>query len=275
MNSNVNDTENGPRRRRRTAAVARREILDAAKKRLMEGGPDNVRLKLIGEDVGLSHSSILHHFGSRDGLMEALRSDAFSSLGKDLAKRMAKPPIGDPTIDFFNKVAETLGNQGYGRLLAWQLMSGFEPENAQIGKTVLGPDGSGGLLGGLATQLQALRAERAARFEQPVPDEEETRMIVATFASTMLGEALAGHLMARSAGLGNEPEDRRRIREWFAKQAEAMVFAPYPKPESFGESQPTTKTVVVPTPREKPLDTSEAAAESAPRSAFTAASESE
>ena len=83
MNNNVSDEENPPRRRRRTAEVARREILDAAKQRLMEGGPDNVRLKLIGEDVGLSHSSILHHFGSRDGLMEELRNDAFGALAKD------------------------------------------------------------------------------------------------------------------------------------------------------------------------------------------------
>ena len=88
MNKNVSDKEAPPRRRRRTAEVARREILDAAKLRLMEGGPDNVRLKLIGEDVGLSHSSILHHFGSRDGLMEALRNDAFGALARDLAARL-------------------------------------------------------------------------------------------------------------------------------------------------------------------------------------------
>jgi len=229
MNKNVSDREAPPRRRRRTAEVARREILDAAKLRLMEGGPDNVRLKLIGEDVGLSHSSILHHFGSRDGLMEALRNDAFGALARDLAARMAVPSKGDPAIDFFEKVAETLGNQGYGRLLAWQLMSGNLPDRGAVGAAVLGPDGSGGLLSGLSDQLHAQRSERAAHYGEPIPDLDETRKIVAIAACTLLGEALAGHVMVRSAGLGQEPEDRKEVRAWFAKLSERMVFPIYDK----------------------------------------------
>ncbi len=226
MNKNVEKSSEAPRRRRRTAEVARREILDAAKKRLMEGGPDNVRLKQIGEDIGLSHSSILHHFGSRDALMEDLRNDAFGALARDLAKRMAAPTKGDPTIDFFEKVAQTLGEQGYGRLLAWQLMSGNLPNRGSVGTAVLGPDGSGGLLSGLADQLQSMRAARAAHHGEAEPDATETKRIVAMMACTLLGEALAGHVMVRSAGLGGEPEDRRALRAWFAKHAEEMVFPP-------------------------------------------------
>jgi len=238
MDKNVEKAEPAPRRRRRTAEVARREILDAAKKRLMEGGPDNVRLKQIGEEVGLSHSSILHHFGSRDALMEALRNDAFESLARDLAARMAKPAEGDPTIDFFEKVAQTLGNQGYGRLLAWQLMSGNLPNRGAIGKTVMGPDGSGGLLAGLAGQLQKMRAARAAAHGQPEPDAEETQRIVAMMACTLLGEALAGHVMVRSAGLGSEPGDRIALRAWIAKLAEREVFPAYPEGERSEQARP-------------------------------------
>jgi len=220
-----------PRRRRRTAEVARREILDAARKRLMEGGPDRVRLKQIGEDVGLSHSSILHHFGSRDGLMEALRSDAFGALARDLAARMATPAEGDAAIDFFEKIARTLGEEGYGRLLAWQMMSGGSPGAGD--RAVTGPDGSGGLLDGLAGQLLKNRAARAAAAgePEPEPEAEETRRIVAMMACTLLGEALAGHVIVRSAGLGSEPEDRRALRAWIAKLAERETFATGPDDE--------------------------------------------
>lgn len=218
-----------PKRKRRTAASARREILDAAKLRLMNEGPDGLRLKVIAADVGISHSSIIHHFGSRDGLLKELRDDAFDALARDLKKRMAEPSVGDPSIDFFEKLASTLGEQGYGRLLAWQLMSGNLPIRASIGMTVLGPDGSGGLLDGLSKMLHAMRGERARSHDQPIPLLDETRTIVAMCACTVLGEAIAGDVMVRSAGLGRTPEDRKRFRAWFAKEAERMVFPRHAK----------------------------------------------
>lgn len=245
MNKDVKKGQSPPKRRRRTAEVARREILDAAKKRLMQGGPDNVRLKLIGEDIGLRHSSILHHFGSRDGLMEELRKDAFDALAKDLAQRMAVPPQGDPSIDFFEKAAETLGNQGYGRLLAWQLMSGNLPDRGAVGAAVLGPEGSEGLLAGLANQLQKMRAARAERYGQPIPDPEETQRIVAVMACTLLGEALAGHILVRSAGLGQEPEDRKEVRAWLAKLAEGLVFPKYERPPEEESEDPGAEPIDV------------------------------
>lgn len=246
MNSGVENGEGRARRRRRTAEVARREILDAAKKKLMDGGPESVTLKQIGEEIGLSHSSILHHFGSRDALMEALRDDAFAALARDLAERMAKPPEGDPTIDLFEKVAQTLGEQGYGRLLAWQLMSGNLPDRGSVGQAVLGPDGSGGLLAGLADQLQAIRVAHATHFGRPEPDVMETRRVVASMACALLGEALAGEVMVRSAGLAHEADSRRTLRGWLAKQAEKMVFPDVAQPEAATGADPAPPRPVGP-----------------------------
>ena len=161
--------------------------------------------------------------------MEALRSDAFGALARDLAARMATPAEGDAAIDFFEKVAQTLGDEGYGRLLAWQMMSGGSPGAGD--RAVTGPDGSGGLLDGLAAQLQQNRAARAAAAGEPEPDAEQTRRIVAMMACTLLGEALAGHVIVRSAGLGSEPEDRRALRAWIAKLAERETFPTGPDGE--------------------------------------------
>ena len=55
-----------------------------------------------------------------------------------VAKRMAEPARGDPTVDFFEKVAQTLGEEGYGRLLAWQMMADEAPADA--GPADAGPD---------------------------------------------------------------------------------------------------------------------------------------
>ena len=60
------------RRRRRSAPEARQAILRAAEKRLVEGGPEAVRVQLVAADVGVTDAAVHHHFGSREGLLEAL-----------------------------------------------------------------------------------------------------------------------------------------------------------------------------------------------------------
>jgi AcrR family transcriptional regulator len=216
----------GPqKRKRRTAKAARREILDAAKNRLRDEGPDGLRLKVIAKDVGISHSSIIHHFGSREGLLQELRDDAFAALARDLKKRLAEPSTGDPTVDFIEKVSSTLSEQGYGRLLVWQLMAGNFPARASVGKVVLGSDGNDGLLDGISKIFHERRSERAALHNQQIPEFRETRAFVAMCACTIIGEAVAGELLVRSAGLGSTPGDRKGFRSWFARQAAGILFA--------------------------------------------------
>jgi AcrR family transcriptional regulator len=241
MNKTVSNDAKRPRRKRRTAAVARKEILDAARKRLIDDGPDGLRLKVIADDVGISHSAILHHFGNREILVTELRDSGFESLAADLRHRIAQPTEGDPTIAFFEQVAATLGDQGYGRLLVWQLMTGNSPDRGAVGRGVLGPDGSGGLLDGLAKMLHTLRSDRALARSEPVPALEETKRIVVMAACTLLGEALTGEVMVRSAGLGDSSNDRVAFRGWFAKIAEEMVFPSHGKSKPSSVQEPVSK----------------------------------
>ena len=54
----------GQRRRvRRQPDEARRLILEAAEKRLVEGGPEAVRVQLVAGDLGLTDAAVHHHFG--------------------------------------------------------------------------------------------------------------------------------------------------------------------------------------------------------------------
>ena len=59
-------------RKRRAVEVARLEILDVAQRLLVEGGPDAVRVKVIADEIGVTDAAVHYHFGSRDGLLEAL-----------------------------------------------------------------------------------------------------------------------------------------------------------------------------------------------------------
>ena len=88
------------RRVRRSAEEAQRRILDAAEKRLREGGPEAVRLQDIARDVGISHPAILHHFASRDGLTQALERRAMDRLETELVQVLSSQPAqGGTAVD--------------------------------------------------------------------------------------------------------------------------------------------------------------------------------
>ena len=60
------------RRVRRTPEEAKRLILETAQALVARTGPQGLRLQDIAAEAGISHPLILHHFGSREGLVRAL-----------------------------------------------------------------------------------------------------------------------------------------------------------------------------------------------------------
>ena len=83
-------------RRRRTAEEARAEILDAAERRLAAAGPAALRLQEVAADVGISHPAVLHHFGSREALVQAVVERAMQNLEDDLVRSFAGATAGVP-----------------------------------------------------------------------------------------------------------------------------------------------------------------------------------
>ena len=67
------------RRDRRRAATVQ-EILDAAERRLNEGGVHSLSLRAIARDVGLTPQALYYYFSSRDDLVTALVARAHDAL---------------------------------------------------------------------------------------------------------------------------------------------------------------------------------------------------
>lgn len=191
----------GPRppRRRLEAAEARRRILDAAEKRLAEGGPEAIRLQELAADLGVSHPAILHHFGSREGLLEALESRAMEQLRRDLLERR-RGSIGED----LERVFATFGGEGHARLLAWRLL--------RAGRTPVREDAT--LVRELTEAFHAERVAEARREGRPPPAHEDTVFGVRLATVAMFGEALLGPLLTASAGLRDEARTSRRFRRW-------------------------------------------------------------
>src|SRR5580700_10941169 len=79
-------------RKRRTGEEARTAILDAAERLLVVAGPAGIRLQEVARDVGVSHPTVLHHFGSREGLIEAVVVRALDSLHAVLVAAVREAP---------------------------------------------------------------------------------------------------------------------------------------------------------------------------------------
>lgn len=114
------DARTKPVRRRRTPEQARSEILGAARTLLLDEGPDAITIQRVAATVGMTHSNLLHHFGSASELQSDLMAmmvadltvaldDAVTHLRSDTAAPRA---LIDIVFDAFNK-------GGAGKLAAW------------------------------------------------------------------------------------------------------------------------------------------------------------
>lgn len=192
-------------RRRRTAAEAREAILAAAELRFVESGPDGLRLQEIARDVGVAHPTVLHHFGSREGLLGAVIERVQSSIYGEVFAALSDADLEPESLaQLLERVAIVIGQHGRGRVLYWLALShNSGSERKPLGTVV-----------DLAHQL------RESRGRSP-GSREDTRFLVmlATFAITaesVLGSELFG---------ASDADTGRRFRTWLGQLLSAHLQA--------------------------------------------------
>ena len=111
---------------RRKPEEARNAILDAAEKLLLEQGLSGLKLAKVAQVVGISHPGVLHHFGSADGLLEAVHQRISLSLRHAVIDAIANPETG-PDSDHITRILATLGDHRTGQLLACLVAAGLDP----------------------------------------------------------------------------------------------------------------------------------------------------
>jgi AcrR family transcriptional regulator len=186
---------------RRSAEEARGLILDAAERQLQEGGPGAIRLQDVADQVGVSHPAILHHFKSREALLQAVVDRAMRNLEADLVKAFfsetGEPP--EPAA-MLERVFEMLDGRGHARVLAWLVLSGhdtFDFTAAQKSWDAI-TDGT-----------HAMR--RAAGIDA---SREDTQFTLVLSAFALFAQAIAGHSTFQMAGLGKDQGAPLRFRRW-------------------------------------------------------------
>lgn len=195
------------RPRRRTAEETRRAILDAARRRLAEGGPEAIRLQQIARDVGISHPAVLHHFGSRDGLTQALAQDAQDRLSAAVLEALPGADDDVPIQKLLESIFAAWGDSGHARLMAWRGLQLDAPRAEHSEQAMIKT---------LCDAVHDHRIDHAAANDLPEPSLEESAFLVRLVAVAMLGDAVAGPVFDYRARLDEQRDAQQRFRAWLA-----------------------------------------------------------
>jgi AcrR family transcriptional regulator len=189
------------KRLRRTPEEARRLILDAAQALLATTGPEGLRLQDIAAAAGISHSLILHHFGSREGLVRALTREAVAELRDKLVAALAS---GEYTVEQqLDRVFDAF-RYGLAQRLAWlaTVDPGGDAEQTQM------------IMRDIADRLHARRL--AVASPGAAITRADTDALIHLIATSAFGDALYGAQLRRSAGLPATSETDHVFRQWLA-----------------------------------------------------------
>lgn len=159
------------------------EALASARRLFLERGPVAVTLKAVAEDLGMTHTNLLHHFGSAADLQAALMDTMMRDLNvalfsavKDLRTDETSAQIQALAGDVF----DAFGPGGAGRLGAWLALTGnsahFEHTEEAISRLV-----------GVIEEAFAKRDGAAHR----AVTSGVLLLVLCAFADSLIGKALA------------------------------------------------------------------------------------
>lgn len=199
-------------RRRLPATQARLAILEAAEKRLIEGGPDAVRVQAVAADLGLTDAAVHHHFGSREGLLETLLRFAGRRL-RDGVEEILRDWDGEPAglRPVAEHIADVYVDRGYARLALWLSLSGWSSPGS-------------GMFEPLVDALHRARLARARARGSARPRRRDSQHAVALLQLTLVAEAIFAGSSLRAAGIEDTPEARLRFRRFVLGVLERVLL---------------------------------------------------
>lgn len=195
------------KRVRRTAAQAKALILETAARRLKDQGLDGLNLTGVADDAGISHATIIHHFGGSEEMRRALVTHMTAALLTDVVTALQQEV---PPVELCQNLFQAITENGHARLLAWLAVDS--------GNTMASPSEDiqtlfAAVIQTVADDLHRPHAETDGKMTPPCPEElDRARNIVLLIASTAIGLGISGD--ALSVLLGMSPDARQAFPSW-------------------------------------------------------------
>ncbi len=195
-------------RKRRTAEEARLLILDAAERRLAEFGLDGLNIVDVARDAGMSHATLIHHFGNTDDMRRALVHHMTDRLLRDIIGVLRSDATFD-TQALMRDLFTALSKGGHAKLLAWLAVGGSQLSSSAAPSTEVAH-----LFGELIPVL-------ASRLPGSAANERTARQLVFLVATTAIGYGISGEAIASVIGM--DPEDAAAYPEWLGGRIQEIL----------------------------------------------------
>ena len=205
--------EDKAERRRRTPDQARVEILDAAERVFIEFQPDQVGLKEVAREAGISHALIGHYFGSYAGMIEAVLERRIRALRERMLARLREAGALRRPGELLAELFRGLQDPVHLRLTKW-LLASERPAAAHA--FALRDHG-----------LQLVAHQVAAALEPRATNAQIAKIEIALLAAVASAYGYAMGKYALAGALGRQPSDEldREVLETVGKMVESHLRA--------------------------------------------------
>lgn len=205
-------------RRRRPPEMARQEILDAAERVFSASQPDQVGLKEVAAEAGVSHALITHYFGTYAGLIEAALERRLRGLRETMLTRLRVAGALHRPGELLGLLFQALEDPVHLRLMRW-LMTSERPAAAHAF--------------GLHDQGLAAIAVEVARALDPQPSAaliHEIELTLLTAVSAAYGYAISKDALVGALGRKPSTELDEEVRETLAVMVQSHIRAALKRP---------------------------------------------
>jgi AcrR family transcriptional regulator len=173
---------------RRSPEASRENILSAAEALLTAKGPQALKLADVAAEAGVANATVLHHFGSIDGVEAALMDRMIAQLAASVLD--AREQESDPATArevATRKLFDAFETRGAARLAAWLVLTDQTSRLTMV--------------------RQAVQAVVATRIRPAGISADEAEDLVLLSVLTAVGAGLFGRPLAALLG---KPEGRAR-----------------------------------------------------------------
>ena len=202
----------GSARRRRPPEQARTELLDAAERVFAAAQPDQVGLKDVAREAGVSHALITHYFGTYAGLVEATLERRVRALRATMLERLKEAGALSRPAELLATLFRTLEDPVHLRLTTW-LMASARP--AATHAFALRDHG--------LQQVAQLVASALAAGPPAAALVERVELALVCAVAAAYGYAIGKHALAGALGREPSPELDRAVYEALAEMMRARL----------------------------------------------------
>jgi len=189
------------RKTHKSPEEARNSILDAAEQIVCKVGTAGLRISAVAKNAGMAHPNILHHFGSRDGLLSALASRVGDRATARTTKAITLALHASPEnkIQAMTHVLDTAYPGDEGKVAVWLHLSGTDNS---LKKNM--------------HQIVELCHQLRESIDGSV-NRSDTSRLVMLVTLALVGEVISGAGVKEALGYGKQEADRAHFHQWLAE----------------------------------------------------------